>query len=76
MHIHALQDGRFAAIQTLLPGVFLPAGMKADAKVKGRSTSVRDTAVDFDVIARYLDGFTGNGRDFPNFQTLRAPRRG
>lgn len=76
VHIHALQDGRFAAIQTLLPGVFLPAGMKADAKVKGRSTSVRDTAVDFDVIARYLDGFTGNGRDFPNFQTLRAPRRG
>lgn len=77
VHIHAFNDGRFAAIQTLLPGIFLPSSTKVDVKVGNRKAiSSPETSVDFDVIACYLDGFVGKAKDFPNFQTLRAPHRG
>lgn len=56
VHIHPLQDGTFVAIQTLLQGVFLPPGMKVEAKSKSKHT-VSNTDVDFKVITNYLDGF-------------------
>ena len=70
VHIHPLQDGSHLAIQTLLPGTFLPQGMKVDTKIGNRKgPSIQNTDVDFSVIAKYLDGF-------PKKQTLKAPHRG
>ena len=39
VHIHPLQDGQFIALQTLLPGVFLPDGMKVEARAKASTQS-------------------------------------
>ena len=36
VHIHPLKDGKFVAIQTLLPGIFLPDGMRIEAKGKNK----------------------------------------
>lgn len=70
VHIHPLQDGNHIAIQTLMPGRFLPQGMHVDTKVGGRAgLPIQNTGVDFSVIANYLDGF-------PKKQTLKAPHRG
>ena len=70
VHIHPLQDGSHIAIQTLLPGRFLPQGMKVDTKIGSRKgPSIQNTDVNFSVIANYLDGF-------PKKQTLKAPHRG
>lgn len=66
VHIHPLQDDTFVAIQTLLQGVFLPEGMKVEAKSKNKQT-IPNTDVDFSVITNYLDGFT-------NKTILKAPR--
>ena len=68
VHIHPLKDGQFVAIQTLLPGVFLPGEMKIEAK--GRSKyAIPESKVDYAVITRYLDGFA-------NKKTLKAPHQG
>lgn len=56
VHIHALEDAQFAAIQTLLPTVFLPSGMTVDVKTKS-TQRLNNTAVDYAVIGRYMDGF-------------------
>ena len=68
VHIHALEEGKFVAIQTLLPGVFLPPGMAVDVKTR-RNQSLTNTSVDYAVIGRYLDGFGKRS-------SLRAPQRG
>ena len=68
VHIHPLKDEKFVAIQTLLPGVFLPDGMKVEAKGKSKY-AIPESKVDYDVITRYLDGFA-------NKKTLRAPHHG
>lgn len=60
IHIHALDDNEFVAIQTLLAGEFLPQGMAIDVKpnVKAkRAQQLKNFSVDFQVIERYLDGF-------------------
>ena len=69
VHIHPLKDGSFIAIQTLLPGIFLPPGMAVETKVSNRPKTIPDTSVDFNVITRYLDGF-------PQKQTLKVPCNG
>ena len=70
VHIHPLQDGKFVAIQTLLPSVFLPPGMGLSVKVGNRTAPApQDTSVDYAVITRYLDGFA-------NKKTLKAPHHG
>lgn len=56
IHIHALDDNEFVAIQTLLPGEFLPQGMTIDVKTR-RTQLLSNPKVDFQVIERYLDGF-------------------
>ena len=68
VHIHPLKDEKFVAIQTLLPGVFLPDGMKVEAKGKSKY-AIPESKVDYDVITRYLDGFA-------NKKTLKAPHHG
>lgn len=58
IHIHALEDNTFVAIQTLLPTRFLPQGMAIDVKPqRGRTHSLHDNRVDYTVIKKYLDGF-------------------
>lgn len=70
VHIHPLQDGKFVAIQTLLPEVFLPQGVGLSVKVGGRAAPApQDTTVDYAVITRYLDGFA-------NKKPLKAPHHG
>ena len=68
VHIHPLQDGQFLAIQTLLPGVFLPDGMKVEAKGNSKYV-IPESKVDYAVITSYLDGFA-------NKKTLKAPQHG
>ena len=68
VHIHPLKDGKFVAIQTLLPGVFLPDGMKVEAKGKSKY-AIPESKVDYAVITRYLDGFA-------NKKPLKAPHHG
>ena len=68
VHIHPLQDGKFVAIQTLLPGVFLPPDMKVEAKGTSK-TAIPDISVNYAHITGYLDGFA-------NKNTLRAPYHG
>ena len=68
VHIHPLKDGQFVAIQTLLPGVFLPDEMKIEAKGKSKY-AIPESKVDYAVITRYLDGFA-------NKKTLKAPHHG
>lgn len=64
IHVHALQDGQFVVLQTLLPGIFLPPGMGIDIKAKTKQ-NLKDPKVDYAVIHRYLDGFAQR-------QTIRA----
>ena len=68
VHIHPLKDGKFVAIQTLLPGVFLPDGMKVEAKGKSKY-AIPESKADYAVITRYLDGFA-------NKKPLKAPHHG
>jgi CRISPR-associated protein Cmr1 len=68
VHIHPLQDGKFVAIQTLLPGIFLPDGMKIEAKGKSKY-AIPECKVDYAHITRYLEGFA-------NKRTLKAPHHG
>jgi len=68
VHIHPLKDGKFVAIQTLLRGIFLPDGMKVEAKGKSKY-AIPESKVDYAVITRYLDGFA-------NKKTLKAPHNG
>lgn len=68
VHVHALDDGKFIAIQTMLPGVFLPPGMAVDVKAKP-TQRLTNTSVDYAVMGRYLDGFAQRS-------TLRALQRG
>ncbi len=67
IHIHALEGGQFAAIQTLLPAVFLGPDMTVDIKTNSPQT-LRNTDVDYIVIRNYLDGFA-------NRKTLRTEHR-
>ena len=68
VHIHPLQDNQFVAIQTLLPGIFLPDGMKVEAKGKSKY-AIPESKADYAVITRYLDGFA-------NKKPLKAPHHG
>lgn len=69
VHVHALGDGKFIAIQTLLQSQFLPATTGVEAK-KDRAAPQRiaNTAVDHGVISRYMDGFN-------NKKTLKAAQQ-
>lgn len=72
IHIHALGDNEFIAIQTLLSGEFLPQEMAIDVKLNGKAIGAQrlsNPKVDFQVIERYLDGFTAR-------EHLRARNRG
>lgn len=70
VHIHPLQEGKFVAIQTLLPEIFLPQGVGLSVKVGGRAASApQDTTVNYVHITDYLDGFA-------NKETLKAPDHG
>ncbi len=58
IHVHALEDKRFIAIQTLLPATFLPSAMKIEIKPNGsRPRLLSDNTIDYQVIHQYLDGF-------------------
>ena len=66
VHIHALEDGKFIAIQTLLQSQFLPKGLGVEAKRdRAAAQNIPNVAVDYGVITRYMDGFSGK-------KTLRA----
>lgn len=66
VHIHALEDGKFIAIQTLLQSQFLPQGLGVEAKRdRAAAQNIPNTVVDYGVITRYMDGFSGK-------KTLRA----
>ena len=70
VHIHPLQEGKFVAIQTLLPEIFLPQGVGLSVKVGGRAASApQDTTVNYVHITDYLDGFASK-------KTLKAPDHG
>lgn len=70
VHIHPLQDGKFVAIQTLLPEIFLPQGVGLSVKVGGRAAPApQDTTVNYVHITDYLDGFA-------NRKPLKAPHHG
>lgn len=61
IHIHQFpkNDG-CAAIQTLMPSVFLPAAIAIEASIpkgRGKAQLIRNPSVDYQVIHRYLDGF-------------------
>ena len=58
VHVHALGDGKFIAMQTLLQSQFLPATTWIETK-KDRADPQRitNTAVDYSFISRYMDGF-------------------
>lgn len=56
IHIHELDNGQFAAIQTLLPGEFLPENTAIDVKAK-RTQKLNSFSVNYAVISKYLDGF-------------------
>lgn len=66
IHIHALDDGKFIAMQTLLQSQFLPASTGVEAK-KDRASPQKIANIDVDhgVISRYMDGFN-------NKKTLKA----
>lgn len=58
IHIHALENTEFIAIQTLLPGEFLPESMAIDIKPQQhRAQKLSGTSVDYAVIHCYLNGF-------------------
>ena len=60
VHIHALEGGRFIAIQTLLQSQFLPQGLDVEAKRdRAAAQNIPNIAVDYSVITRYMDGFSG-----------------
>lgn len=68
IHVHALEKGRFAVIQTLLPAVFLHEKMAVEAKPgKGASKKILDTSIEYKVINQYIDGF----KNQPGFEELR-----
>ena len=68
IHVHALEKGRFAVIQTLLPAVFLHEKMAVEAKPgKGASKKMLDTSIEYKVINQYIDGF----KNQPGFEELR-----
>lgn len=69
VHVHALDDGKFITIQTLLQSQFLPSTTGVEAK-KDRAAPQRiaNTAVDYGVISRYMDGFS-------NKKTLKAAQQ-
>lgn len=70
VHIHPLKDSKFIAIQTLLPGIFLPDGMKVEAKSKSKSKyAILESKVNYAHITCYLDGFA-------NRKPLKAPHHG
>lgn len=56
IHIHELPNGQCLAIQTLLPGRFLPKNTEIELRGR-RSNTLTDPSVDYQVIHRYLDGF-------------------
>lgn len=66
VHVHALGDGKFIAMQTLLQSQFLPATTGVETK-KDRAAPqpIANTAVDYGVISQYMDGFN-------NKKTLKA----
>ncbi|WP_349618208.1 type III-B CRISPR module RAMP protein Cmr1 [Azotobacter salinestris] len=56
IHIHEFPNGQCIAIQTLLPGRFLPQG--TEVELKGRHSNVLiDPAIEYQVIHTYLDRF-------------------
>lgn len=66
VHIHALEGGKFIAIQTLLQSQFLPQGVGVEAKRdRAAAQKIPNASVDYGVITRYMDGFSGK-------KTLRA----
>lgn len=66
VHIHALEDEQYIAIQILLHSQFLPQGLRVEAKRdRAAAQNIPSIAVDYGVITRYMDGFG-------NHKTLRA----
>ncbi len=80
IHIHALENEQFAAIQTLLPGEFIRKDMLVEIKSKSKQKLPASSA-DYAVIHDYLDGGKGikDARDsnaFAQRQTLNGASRG
>lgn len=65
VHIHALDDGKFIAIQTLIHGTFLHSDIRI--LVNKRPKEI-DKRIYFPVITRYMDGFS-------NKKTLKAAQQ-
>ena len=57
IHVHALENKQFAAIQTLLPAVFLRNDMRVEIKTGRGTQSLPSPNVDYAVIHDYLNGF-------------------
>lgn len=70
IHIHPLETGECLAIQTLLPGQFLPQGRALEIKTR-KTQLINNPHADFSVITKYLDGFKKSQK----LRTLREARR-
>ena len=58
IHVHALEDGNFAVIHTLLPALFLHGEIDVEAKInKKHVKKIPNTDIQYKVINDYLDGF-------------------
>ncbi|PAT36459.1 type III-B CRISPR module RAMP protein Cmr1 [Vandammella animalimorsus] len=72
IHVHALKDSRFVALQLLLPALYLHKDMAIEAKPgKGRAQTIPNPITDYAVIHRYMDGFKTKLETKANYKELR-----
>ncbi|MEN8218341.1 MAG: type III-B CRISPR module RAMP protein Cmr1 [Pseudomonadota bacterium] len=64
IHLHEFPDGKCAAIQALLPAIFLPPSDRIELKAR-QATSQVSPQIDWDVIVRFLDRFKNRQRIYP-----------
>lgn len=69
LHIHALGDGNYAAIVTLLPAEFLPSGDRITLASRGNKTFKVNQNVDLTVLENFLDGADKKPR-FPDKKSI------
>jgi CRISPR-associated protein Cmr1 len=64
IHLHQFPDGKCAAIQALLPAIFLPPSDRIELKSR-QATSQVSPEIDWNVIDRFLDRFNNRQRIYP-----------
>ncbi|MDO4723840.1 MAG: type III-B CRISPR module RAMP protein Cmr1 [Comamonadaceae bacterium] len=72
IHIHAIDNSKYIAIQTFIPAIFLHQEMvvevePAKGRSKGRARFLKNTKIEYNVIHDYLNRF----KEKPNYKELR-----